>query len=286
VEWDYYHLPNMLRNVGYKGRRLHQGEDFGEATWPALVPEELFDQVQEIIGDESRNTVRDYAVKHLLSGIARCGECPDHPHLRVGKSRGHLVYDCSARFDTQMNKDKLDAYVEEHVAVWLASKASAAAFQSDDQEKRAERARTRKQALERQLTEAREKATTFKDDGMTPLLSIESLATMEERLLPQIAAAAEEAKQTTAPPLVRRLVGRPDAGERWDELSIEQKRTVLRKVVNIRLNKARTRGVRTIEPGRITMVYRGTPGFRDQPRYARGSVPAPAPAPAAESGTE
>lgn len=276
VSWDYYHLPNMLRNIGYKGRRVFQGEDFGEATWPALVPEELFDQVQEIIGAESRNTVRDYAVKHLLSGIARCGECEDHPHLRVGKSRGYLVYGCSARFDSQMSKDKLDAYVEEAVLTWLASKAAVSAFQSDEQEKRAERARVRMKALQRQLDEAREMAATFKADGVTPRLSLASLAMQEERLVPQIEAAKAEAQELDAPPLVRRLVGRPDVPEIWDdELTIEQQRTVLRAVVNIRLNKARSRGVRTIEPGRVTLRFFGQPGFRDQPRYARGPVHGP-----------
>jgi DNA invertase Pin-like site-specific DNA recombinase len=283
VEWNYYHLPNMLRNVGYKGRRLHRGEDFGEATWPALVPEELFDQVQEIVGEESRNTVRDYAVKHLLSGIARCGECQDHPHLRVGKSRGYLVYGCSARFDSQMNKNKLDAYVEEAVVSWLGSRAAVAAFQSDEQEKRAERARARMKALQRQLDEARELAATFKADGVTPRLSLASLAVQEDRLVPQIEAAKAEAQEMNAPPLVRRLVGRPDVQEIWDEeLTVEQQRTVLRAVVNIRLNRARSRGVRTIEPGRITLRFYGQPGFRDQPRYGR----ADARGPAAAAGTE
>ncbi|MBD9723515.1 recombinase family protein [Streptomyces caniscabiei] len=276
IPWDYYHLPSMLRNIGYKGRRVFQGEDFGEATWPALVPEELFDQVQEIVGDGSRNTVRDYAVKHLLSGIARCGECEDHPHLRVGKSRGYLVYGCSARFDSQMRKDKLDAYVEEGVLAWLASTAAVAAFQSDEQEKRADRARVRMTALQRQLDEAREMAATFKEDGVTPRLSLAALAMQEERLVPQIDAARVEAQAMDAPPLVRRLVGNPAAREIWDEeLRIEQRRTVLRAVVNIRLNRARSRGVRTIEPGRVTLTYYGSPEFRAQPRYARGTGPAP-----------
>jgi hypothetical protein len=222
-------------------------------------------------------------VKHLLSGIARCGECEDHPHLRVGKSRGYLVYGCSARFDSQMRKDKLDAYVEEAVVSWFGSRAAVAAFQSDEQEKRAERARTRMKALQRQLDEARELAATFKEDGVTPRLSLASLAVQEDRLVPQIEAAKAEAQEMNAPPLVRRLVGRPDVQEIWDEkLTIEQQRTVLRAVVNIRLNRARSRGVRTIEPGRITLRFFGQPGFRDQPRYARADVRGPA----AAAGTE
>lgn len=284
IPWDYYHLPTMLRNIGYKGRRLHQGADFSEATWPALVPEELFDQVQQIVGDESRNTVRDYAVKHLLSGIARCGVCPDEPHLRVAKNRGYLAYGCSAKFDTQMMESKLDAYVEEAVLTWLGSRAARVFFQSGDGEKRAERARTQRAALERQLNEAREKATTFRADGITPILSLESLAAMEERLLPMIRAAKDAAGEIVAPPLVGRLVESEDRDVIWsDELTIEQRRSVLRSVVNIRLNKARARGVRVVEPGRIELVFTDEPGFRARPRYARAIARAQGRAPAAET---
>jgi DNA invertase Pin-like site-specific DNA recombinase len=287
IEWDYYHLPGMLRNVGYKGRRMHRGEDFGEATWPALVPEALFDQVQRIVEDESRLSTRDYAVKHLLSGIARCGVCPDEPHLRVGKARGYLTYGCSARFDAQMREDKLDAYVEEAVLAWLASKAARGFFQSGDQEKRAEQARGRRAALEQQLEQAREKATAFRADGVTPMLSVESLAVMEERLLPQIEAAKAQAREMNAPPLVHRLLTSDDRHEVWaDELTIEQRRTVLRAVVNIRLNKARTRGVRSIEPGRISLVFVDEPGFRARPRYVRATAPVQGTGPAAVSETE
>jgi DNA invertase Pin-like site-specific DNA recombinase len=284
VDWDYHHLPKMLRNIGYKGRRVFRGEDFNEATWPPLVPDELFDQVQEIIGAESRTTVRDYSVKHLLSGIARCGVCPAEPPLRVLKARSYLSYTCSVGFDTVMREDKLDAYVEEAVVAWLASNAGVAAFQSDEQEKRAAAARVRQRALEGQLEEARERATTFKADGVTPLLSLASLAAMEEKLSPLIDTAKAEAAVTGAPPLVRSLVGRPDVDERWDDLSFEQRRTVLRAVVNVRLNKARSRGVRSIEEGRVTLTFHGEPGFTARPRYARAPVPGSrtAPAPGSE----
>lgn len=283
--WDYYHLPSMLRNVGYKGRRIFQGADVGAAAWPAIVPDELFDAVQAIVKTESRKTVRDWSVKHLLSGIARCGECEGQPPLKRGRSRGYDVYWCSAAFDTQMREEKLDAYVEEAVVNWLFSKASVAAFQSDDQEKRAAAARARKAALEQQLAEAREQAAKLRPDN-TPMLSIAALAGIEEGLLPQIAVAEHEAQVNTAPPLVRRLLGNPQVDTIWDgELSIEQRRSVLRSVVNIELNKSRVRGVRSIEPGRITLTFVGQPGFRDQPRYARATSPVQGPVPAAGSGT-
>lgn len=273
VDWGYYHLPNMLRNPGYKGRRVFQGQDFGEATWLAIVPEELFDQVQQIVGDESRTTVRDYAVKHLLSGIARCGVCPDEPHLRVVKARGYLVYGCSEKSDAQIAKGKLDAYVEESVLVWLGSEAARAFYQAGDQEKRAEQARAQRAALELQLGKAREQATTFRADGITPVLSVESLAVMEERLLPLIQAAKSASRSVSAPPMVGRLIESDDRDGIWSEgMTIEQRRSVLRSVVNIRLNKARAHGVRSIEPGRVEMVFANEAGFRARPHYARGTA--------------
>lgn len=285
VEWGYYHLPNMLRNPGYKGRRVFQGQDFGDATWPALVPEELFDQVQRIVGDESRTTVRDYAVKHLLSGIARCGVCPDEPHLRVGKARGYLVYGCSAKFDAQMAKAKLDAYVEEAVLTWLGSEAARAFYQAGDQEQRAERARAQRAALELQLGKAQEQATTFRADGITPVLSVESLAVMEGRLLPLIRAAKEASGVVSAPPMVGRLIESGSRDVMWsEEMTIEQRRSVLRSVVNIRLNRARARGVRSIEPGRIGLAFANEAGFRVRPRYVRVTARAQEQGPAAGSG--
>ncbi|WP_328846166.1 recombinase family protein [Streptomyces sp. NBC_00258] len=278
VKWDYYHLPTMLRNIGYKGRRVFQGEDFGDAVWDGIVPPDLFDAVQRILANEDRSTTRDYSVKHLLSGIARCGNCPDHPHLRVGKARGYLTYGCSAKFDTQMAETKLDAYVEEAVIKWLSSRAAVAAFQSTDQEKRAELARNRQQALEKQLEEARERASTFRPDG-TPRLSIASLAELEDRLEPQIQAAKDEAEEMHAPPIVRSLIGSDDVDRRWNnEMTIEQRRAVLRSVVNIRLNKARARGVRTIEPGRIEFTFVGEEGFVRVGSSRRRPGPSPSPA--------
>ncbi|MEV0114621.1 recombinase family protein [Streptomyces sp. NPDC050844] len=272
IEWEYYHLSGMLRNPGYIGRRIHQGKDVGPATWPPLVKKrKTWDAVQRIIGDPARARSVDTAVKHLQSGIATCGECADDPPLRVLKNRGDLSYQCDARYDTVIRRKLLDAYVEEAVIKWLGSKAAVAAFQSTAQEKRAEEARERQRGYESQLEEARERASTFKDGR--PLLSVASLASMEARLEPLIEAAKAAAEESSAPALVRRIVGRPDVESIWnDGLSIEQRRTVLRAVVNVRLYKARVSGVRSIEPGRIKMTFVGEPGFVRAGR--RGSGPA------------
>ncbi|MBT2505109.1 recombinase family protein [Streptomyces sp. ISL-98] len=258
--WDQYHLVDMLRSPTYVGRRVHQGKDFGPATWPGIVDEDLFNAVQRIVSNPARLTTKDWSVRHLLSGIARCGVCASAPHLKVLKNRKYLSYQCHQRFDTVMRKELLDGYVETAVIMWLGSPAAVDAFRSTDSANAAERARTRRDALNAQLTEARQAAGRLRADGK-PELSIVALAGLEADLQPQIEECERDMQVSSAPPMLRGLVGRPDVEAVWEGLTISQQRMILRLVVNVRLFKARVRGVRKIEPGRIGLTFIGQPGF-------------------------
>lgn len=272
IRWEQHHLSSMLRNVGYKSRRIHQGIDVGKATWPALVEDELFDAVQQIVSAPERLTTKSWAVVHLLSGIARCGLCESAPHLKITNNRGILSYQCSERFDVTMSEPKLDAYVEEAVIEFLESKAAAAAFSSTDDQKRTAAARLRHTQMQTQLDDARAKAGEFGPTGQ-PLLSIQSLAALEATLTPKIEDARQQAEAVNVPPLLRGIIGRPNVDAIWEDMTMEQRRAVLRAVVNIRLMKARTSGIRTIEPGRVQLTFYGEPGFIRGWRRGPVSVP-------------
>ncbi|MEU3945392.1 recombinase family protein [Streptomyces sp. NPDC029526] len=269
VEWQLYHLPTMLRNPGYAGQRVFRGEVLRKAEWPAIVPPALFDQVQQIVRDPARRTTKDWTVKYLLSGIARCGECGTDPHLRVVKTRGRRAYQCSEGYHTMMRVELLDGYVEEALLEWLATRA-ADAFRTDEQQARAAQARARLAVLERQLEEARGQAATVDERTGEPLLSVASLVALEAALVPQIVKARAATEVVHAPPVVQGLVGAGDVEERWEALSVEQRRAVVRTCVNVRLHRARARGVRSVEPGRVTLVFAGEAGFRAQLRHVRG----------------
>ncbi|MEV6119873.1 recombinase family protein [Streptomyces sp. NPDC052077] len=270
IEWQYYHLPTMLRNPGYAGQRVFQGKVLGEAKWPPIVPRDLFDQVQQIVRDPARLTTKDWSVRYLLSGIARCGECEHAPHLRVVKTRGHRAYQCSEGYHTMMRTKMLEGYVEQALLKWLELRATDA-FRTDDQQVKAAKARTRLAGLKQQLADAQEKAATF-DDGGRPLLSVDSLTTLEARLVPMIEAAEAESRVVQVPPVLVGLIGASDMEKRWKDLTTEQQRAVVRQCVNVRLHRARARGIRTIEPGRIVLAFVGEEGFRAQPRHARGAA--------------
>ncbi|MBQ1122582.1 recombinase family protein [Streptomyces sp. B15] len=264
--WEMHHVRDMLRNPAYIGKRVHRGEIVGDATWKALVDEDVFWAVQRILDDPERRKSNDNAVTHWLSWIALCGECGaagdgDEPHLKAQPSRGAMAYECSERHDTVMREALLDAYVEEALIEWLSKPEAADAFRDDAQQKRASAAKARMEVLERQLADARSKAGELDAQG-NPRLSISSLVDIEGRLLPQIEEARAVTAVATAPPVVKGLLGQPDIEDRWENLTMAQRRAVVRAVVTVRLFKARVRGVRRIEPGRIQLSFVGEPGFK------------------------
>lgn len=261
--WSYTRINHMLRNVAYIGKRLHQGKIVGDATWDPLIDEVTFHQVQRRINDPARLVRRDSTIRHLLSHIALCGECEEQPHLTKGKRNGKPTYFCSRRLDTAMMADRFDAYVEEAVIQWLKTDAALEAFQPDDQDAEGTAARARLEVLEEQLREARDLAGQVGTDGK-PLLSVLSLASLENQLTPQIDNAKAEVEASIGAgmsPLLRRLAVRSDTEAAWEDLLLPQKRAVLREIVTIRLFKAHVRGAQQIRPGRITLSWVGQPGF-------------------------
>jgi site-specific DNA recombinase len=274
-------ITGMLRNRSYAGIRVHRGEALRTAQWPALVDEETFNHVQAILNAPGRRTSPSNKVAHLQTGITLCGEhgnrdgLGDEPPVHYTKNNKRKSYCCSAEHHISINEPLLDAYVEEAVVRWLSSKNAADAFRDDAEIEEAAAARRRHKALTRQLWEARERAGTFDELGQ-PMLSLDSLSALEARLRPAIAEADEAAQRVGVPPILRDLAGRPDAEEAWAALDICQKRTVLRQIVTVRVFKARAKGLKVIEPGRVTLSFVGQPGFKGGRSPGRGPLPVPA----------
>ncbi|MFJ4990014.1 recombinase family protein [Streptomyces sp. NPDC088732] len=185
------------------------------------------------------------------------------PILKRMKSNGKSSYLCTARMDTGIRADELEAYVVEGVLEWLRSDAAAKAFERDHDDADMEAARVQLLRLQAQLDEARELAGEFGPDG-APKLSVASLAALESRLLPLIEDAQAKVEVTTSAgmsPLLRSLAGRPDAVARWDALELPQQRALLREIVTVRLHRAFVGGAPRIGPERIRLSFVGQPGF-------------------------
>jgi hypothetical protein len=283
--WDEQTVRRMLLNRAYVGERLHKGTHV-KAVWEPLkgleTPEgrAMFNRVTSKLSDPARRTVRGTEISHLLTFIATCGECGDHAFLhsvRRARTRRPSL-DCELKHDTCIVEDVLNAYVEEAVIEWFSEKRTARAALVPADEDVAERTaavQRRINAYEEQLAEARALSEEFDEELGCFKLSAASRASMEQRLTPKLEQARKQLQDLTGvSPLLLRLLdsdapdvvwnGRPATDTRPEVpgLTLEQQREVIRKVVAVRLYKARTPGARKLEPGRVKLSFVGEPGFR------------------------
>jgi site-specific DNA recombinase len=273
-KWDRDSVTHMLLNRAYIGERMHHGTAH-KATWDPIkgldTPEgrAMFRRVGKTLRDPRRRTNRDTRAVHLLSNIALCGECGDHAVLRNStRPRDRATqYVCGEKQNTLIAERLLDAYVEQGILDWLRRKEQARAALIPDPRAAQEETTKAQQLLAvytEELEEARELNRSRTPDGR-PLLSLTSLSQKELELLPKIdELRGRLEKATGVPAVVHQLLTAEDPSVLWSGLQIEQQRALVRRLVTVRLHKARARGVQRIEPGRVTLSFVGTPGFRAQ----------------------
>lgn len=96
AEWRQQTLRNMLINPRIVGRRIHQGQDFGEATYPAILDRATWEKLLGVLKDPTRRTNRvPVHTDLLLGGLVRCGRCD--ARMVIAPSAGRPSYRCAKR---------------------------------------------------------------------------------------------------------------------------------------------------------------------------------------------
>lgn len=221
--WYPQTVAHIARNPAYIGRRVHQGADIGAATWPPLVDEITHYTCVRRLTDPDRPRI-DWTIKHLLSGLARCGAVIDGKEcgsgLRAQMNRNHLAYVCPAGFHVSRHAGKLEEMVTTAVLGRL-TKDDALDDVNDRRPIDTGEAASSVSALRHRLQG-------FHDAAADGQISPAALARIEARLLPQIAAAEHDAGTPDAPP-------RFDAAgllRRWERMSLQEKRVLIAAVVD------------------------------------------------------
>ncbi len=244
--WDLTQIRRLVTNPAYVGKRVHRGQVVGDATWPALVDAETFYACVARMTDPRRRTVRDSAVKHLLTGIAVCGVCGSP--AAVQKNRGTRSYLCTDGFHVSRQQEAVDDLVTRVVVARLARpdalKLLAPGEDADDQVRGA-------------LGEAAEKRarlTQFYDAAAAGEVTPGALARIEATLLPEIESAERRAREVTVAPVLRQ-VARADVADIWDGLPITTRREVIRALMEVRIMPA-VRGAQRFDPRSIAITWR------------------------------
>lgn len=235
----------MLSNPSYKGWVVHKGTATPSDYITPLVPEELWDTIAAILLDPARKTSPGSAVKYVASGIAVCGVCG----AKLQRTTG---YSCSASTaHVYINSSVMDARIAEEVFLWIAMhpEAEDTAVSADLSTLLAEsaalaRSRERIQELalmdgtdmgwvRKQLAELARKAKVLDErtavergalsrGGIVEAVRGDWWALRDERPW-----GAEEEEALEAWPA------------RWEAVSLDQRREVVRSIFRITLNKGR-----------------------------------------------
>lgn len=206
----------IATNPAYIGIRRHAGED-RPGNWPALVDEETFWRVQQILGEPGRKTTKPGAAKHLLSYLGR-GQCGKHLRRQAGRRSGPDVYQCEDGC-VSLRMSEADEIVERAILARLRQGDVRAMFaRADDRivAASAEAARYRVQ-----LEEARK---SFESpDG----ISAEALARKERALLPLIEDADRRTRPAGTAGLVDDLMQADDPERVWRGWEVAARREVV-----------------------------------------------------------
>ncbi|MBE7195018.1 MAG: recombinase family protein [Gordonia polyisoprenivorans] len=239
--WIQVTLRHILESPTYAGLRQHRGVVVGPATWEPLITVEEHQQMLALLKDPARLTHRGSEPRWLLTGIATCGVCGGRIVRR--KNRGCDSYMCHAGFCVARKINGVDEYVTETILARLEHLDPSALSSTDP---------TVTAALDEART-LRARLDDFVDQAAAGELTAASLARIEARLLPQIAAAERRGTAGARHPLVAAMVG-PGARSQWESLNVTDRRAVVQSMLTIRILPA-VSTFRRFDPTRVTLEW-------------------------------
>jgi site-specific DNA recombinase len=244
--WRHDNVRAVLLNPRNAGIRAHNDEEIGPAVWPALVPEETFRAVVDIIRHPDRRHGTNGA-QALLTSIALCGVCGAGVH--GGRTRdGQRIYRCKAVYGHFGRKaDPVDEFVgavvverlsrpDAHELLRTPSTVDTAGLRQE-----AQAARTRLEGL----------AVDYADGVLTG----SQLRTATERLQVRIAGLERQLADAGRTDVLGPLLAGGDVGRAWRRLTVDRQRPIVSTLFEVTLLPP-GRGTRTFDPRTVRIKGR------------------------------
>ncbi|HKI43097.1 MAG TPA: recombinase family protein [Mycobacterium sp.] len=119
--WSASTLSLFLRSPRNAGLRAHNDVIVGPGTWSPLVDESTWRATQALLNDPARKPGPKTVRRHFLTGVLRCGKCPDGG--RIGGyqgSKGQERYRCWKCLGVAISKPDADETIRGVVCARLA----------------------------------------------------------------------------------------------------------------------------------------------------------------------
>ncbi|MEU1008161.1 recombinase family protein [Streptomyces sp. NPDC005890] len=231
-------MREMLMRPRNAGIAVYKGEEVGRGQWEPIVEEPKFRAVVAILKDPSRTTTPGAQPKWLGSLLYRCGrgECDQFVYVTQSGGRRFPSYRCQTGHGGGRRAEVVDQYVEDVIVERLSrpdahdlllpsgDQVDVAALQAESEQ------------IRRRMTDLAGLFGAGQIDMVQFTEGTDTARAQLEGVTKQLAKAAMQ------DPLVG-LVGAPDVRKAWKALELEQKRNVLRALVEVTL--------RTPRPGRM-----------------------------------
>jgi len=256
-EWGRSIIQRIARNPVYIGKRtwLHH-EGLLDGNWAPIVDDPTFWAVQRLLNNPKRLTTRAGGVRHMLSFLAKCGQC-EQELVAAGPSKKNTtdIYRCPGGH-VHIRADWLDEYIVMVLAERISRQDAYTLTANSDG--KATSARAEVAELKARLDEHTDLAA----DGKITALSFSRI---EQQLLAKIAAAEHRVELSEVPAVFREVAGGKyeEVKAKIDGLAVAGRKELCRSVfaqisVNPRLKYRRPRPHRGRFDVRLTVGGKDT----------------------------
>lgn len=238
-QWMGVNLCRTLTRPRNAGFMEHQGKVIGKASWPAIIPEDVWRGVCAVLGDPSRRTSPGPARRWMGSGLYRCF-CGETVYAFLSGGNGRvkkLSYRCSASKHMSRIASEVDGFVADLVVERL-SREDAADLLVPDAGGDVTSLLGLAATLRGRLDEA---AALFASGAITA----SQLGTASSQLRAELAETEDQISALSRGSVLDGLAGNADVRATWDGLELDRKRAVIDRLMMVELwaaNRGRRKG--------------------------------------------
>ena len=257
--WTSTSLRNLVNRARNAGLSIYKGEVIGQSVFPPIITEDEYWTVKSLLENPERRTNTSSRVRHLLSGLVRCGACgaamKSSSRGRAGSDGdGRHYYKCPTAgpghvFQTMQPLEQL----VEHVVIGQLSHPDAGKHFTvgADAADSVEQLQAESESLRARMDEA---ANSYADGTITA----RQLETITARVGALLKVAGDRLAALQRSSLAALHTGTPETVRAWwDAADIEQRRAVIDSMFTVYVDPVGISAPRRFDPERVRFEPKG-----------------------------
>ncbi|RWA22570.1 hypothetical protein MELE44368_12405 [Mycolicibacterium elephantis DSM 44368] len=243
-DWTGTTVKQTLTKPRYAGLRAYHGEIVGKAEWEAIVTEDVWRSLCDLLAQRSPS--RPFpARKYLLTSIAVCGVC-GRPVGSSAKTDSAPVYKCKECGGVTRQIDKTDRWVIEHVVARLSQPDAAQVLVREN--------RADMPALRAEANALRSRLDALATDFAEGDLTASQLRTATERIKAKLSAVESQMFDANSRRMFDGLIGAEDVRAAFDALPLDRQRAVVDALLSVTIMPV-GKG-RAFDPERVVLKWK------------------------------